>query len=99
MLTYQPKITFDDVRASGVRDVLIYCRDHKCSHRITISADAGPITSGRRTSNRGSSAPPVASAARKCGRSFRRPEWGGPVETRALVHQICPRQRFAAIRQ
>jgi hypothetical protein len=28
----------------------------------------------------------------------RRPEWG-PVETCALVHQICARQRFAAIRQ
>ena len=25
MLTCQPKITFGDVRASGVRDVLVYC--------------------------------------------------------------------------
>jgi hypothetical protein len=27
MLTCQPKITFGDVRASGVRDVLVYCAD------------------------------------------------------------------------
>jgi hypothetical protein len=24
---------------SGVRDVLIYCRDHRCSHYIEVSAD------------------------------------------------------------
>ena len=28
-MTYQQKITFGEMRASGVRDVLIYCRDHK----------------------------------------------------------------------
>ena len=33
------KITFGEMRASGVRDVLIYRRDHRCSHHITISAD------------------------------------------------------------
>jgi hypothetical protein len=43
MLTYQPKITFGDVRASCVRDVLVYfCRDHQCSHHIAISADRWP---------------------------------------------------------
>jgi len=32
------------MRASGVRDVLIYCnaRDHRCSHSTTISADRWP---------------------------------------------------------
>jgi len=35
----QPKITFGEMRASGVRDVLVYCRDHHCSHHIRISAD------------------------------------------------------------
>jgi hypothetical protein len=39
MTTYTQKITFDEMRASGVRDVLIYCRDHRCGHRITISAN------------------------------------------------------------
>jgi hypothetical protein len=42
MTTYQQKITFGDMRASGVRDVLIYCRDHRCSHHIAISADRWP---------------------------------------------------------
>jgi hypothetical protein len=28
-----------DMRASGVRDVLIYCRDHACSHHIEMNAD------------------------------------------------------------
>jgi hypothetical protein len=27
------KITFGEMRASGARDVLIYCRDHHCSHQ------------------------------------------------------------------
>ena len=27
MTTYQQKITFGEMRDSGVRDVLIYCRD------------------------------------------------------------------------
>ena len=31
---YPQKITFGEMRASGVRDVLIYCRDHRCSHYI-----------------------------------------------------------------
>ena len=32
------KITFGELRASGVRDVLIYCRDHRCSHHVETSA-------------------------------------------------------------
>ena len=27
---------------SGVRDVLIYCRDHKCGHHVENSADQWP---------------------------------------------------------
>jgi hypothetical protein len=30
MTTYAQKITFGEMRESGTRDVLIYCRDHKC---------------------------------------------------------------------
>jgi hypothetical protein len=33
------KITFGDMRESGVRGVLIYCSDYRCSHHIAISAD------------------------------------------------------------
>jgi hypothetical protein len=35
----RPGITFGEMRESGVRDVLIYCRDRTCTHHITISAD------------------------------------------------------------
>jgi hypothetical protein len=42
MTTHTKKITFAEMRASGVRDVLIYCRDHCCSHHVEISADRWP---------------------------------------------------------
>ena len=38
-MSYQQKITFGEMRETGVRHVLIYCRDHKCSHHIEVSAD------------------------------------------------------------
>jgi hypothetical protein len=42
-MTLSPqKITFGEMRASGVRDVLIYCCDHRCSHSTTISAEQWP---------------------------------------------------------
>jgi hypothetical protein len=39
MTTHRPQITFAEMRASDVREVLIYCRDDRCSHHIAISAD------------------------------------------------------------
>ena len=33
------KITFADMRDMGVRGLLIYCSDYKCSHLITMSGD------------------------------------------------------------
>jgi hypothetical protein len=30
----QQKITFGEMRASGVRGVLIYCADYRCSHAM-----------------------------------------------------------------
>ena len=33
------KITFAEMRAAGVRDVLIYCSDYHCSHWTAISGD------------------------------------------------------------
>jgi hypothetical protein len=39
MTTYPPKITFGEMRESGVRNVLIYCRDHLCSHHVETCAD------------------------------------------------------------
>jgi hypothetical protein len=33
------KITLGEMRASGVRGLLIYCSDYKCSHSVAISGD------------------------------------------------------------
>ena len=36
------KITFGEMRQMGVRGILIYCRDHRCSHSTAMSADQWP---------------------------------------------------------
>jgi hypothetical protein len=36
------KITFGEMREMGVRSVLIWCSDHKCSHSASVSADRWP---------------------------------------------------------
>jgi hypothetical protein len=41
-LTRPDKITFAQMREMGVRGVLIYCADHRCSHSIEMSADRWP---------------------------------------------------------
>jgi len=41
-LTRPQKITFGDMRESGVRGVLIYCSDYRCSHWIAINGDRWP---------------------------------------------------------
>jgi hypothetical protein len=33
------KITFVEMRAVGVRGILVYCADHTCSHGIRMIAD------------------------------------------------------------
>jgi hypothetical protein len=38
----QQKITFGEMRASGVRGLRIYCSDFRCSHSTTLSADRWP---------------------------------------------------------
>ena len=42
MTTNPQKITFGEMRSTGVRDVLIYCRDHRCSHQFETNADGWP---------------------------------------------------------
>ena len=37
------KISFAQMRNSGVRGLLIYCSDYKCSHLITMSGDGWPL--------------------------------------------------------
>ncbi len=36
------KITFGQMREMGVRGLLIYCADYRCSHSTTISGDKWP---------------------------------------------------------
>jgi hypothetical protein len=36
------KISFGEMREQGVRGLLIYCADYRCSHSIAISADRWP---------------------------------------------------------
>jgi hypothetical protein len=36
------KITLGEMRASGVRGLLIYCSDYRCSHSTAISGDRWP---------------------------------------------------------
>jgi hypothetical protein len=35
----QQKITLGEMRSTGLRKLLIYCGDYKCSHSVTINAD------------------------------------------------------------
>ena len=42
-LTDRPtKITFGEMREMGVRGLLVYCADYRCSHSIAISGDPWP---------------------------------------------------------
>jgi hypothetical protein len=36
------KITLGEMRSSGVRDLLVYCADYKCSRGTRMSADRWP---------------------------------------------------------
>jgi hypothetical protein len=38
-MTHPQKITFGEMREMGVRGVVVYCADYKCSHSQAISAD------------------------------------------------------------
>jgi hypothetical protein len=67
-MTDDRKITLGEMRSAGVRGILIYCRDHKCSHHVAILADQSPMMSGRPISSRISSAPRAANMVAKSGR-------------------------------
>ena len=36
------KITFAELRAEGVRGLLIFCQDYRCSHNVRMSGDRWP---------------------------------------------------------
>ena len=62
------KITFGEMRDMGVRGLLIYCADYRCSHSIAISGDSRPDDAGCPISRSGLCAKPAVSAAPTCGR-------------------------------
>ncbi|WP_271597380.1 hypothetical protein [Bradyrhizobium sp. CCBAU 45384] len=33
------KITLGDLRATGVRDLLVFCQDYRCSHNVKLPAE------------------------------------------------------------
>ena len=41
-LTRPTKITFADMHSQGVRGLLIYCADYRCSHSLAVSGDEWP---------------------------------------------------------
>jgi hypothetical protein len=58
---------------SGVRGILVYCADYRCSHSITLSAPMlGPMILGCPMLSLALSAKLAASAAPMCGRTGRR---------------------------
>jgi hypothetical protein len=59
------KITFAEMRSSGVRGLLIYCSDYRCSHYITSQSAAidGRMMFGCLISSPGSFARHAASEA------------------------------------
>jgi hypothetical protein len=75
-MDHPEKITFGEMRSSGVRGVLIYCGDYHCSHSIAISADRWPdrirFVFGCPISSRVSSVRRAVIAAPTCGRIGRR---------------------------
>ncbi|WLA68568.1 hypothetical protein [Bradyrhizobium diazoefficiens] len=33
------KITFGDLRATGVRDLIVFCQDYRCSHNVKLATE------------------------------------------------------------
>ena len=59
--------TFADMRDLGVRGLLIYCADYRCSHSIALSADQWPMTFAYPILSQASPARSAASAGPTCG--------------------------------
>ena len=36
------KITFGEMRAAGARGVIVFCRDHHCSHSVELDVECWP---------------------------------------------------------
>jgi hypothetical protein len=42
MTKREQKITLGEMRASGVRGLVVFCGDYKCAHSVEISSDRWP---------------------------------------------------------
>ena len=42
MMNRSQKLTLGEMRAMGVRGLLVYCSDYHCSHSVAIGADRWP---------------------------------------------------------
>jgi hypothetical protein len=63
-LTRPQKITLAEMRTAGVRSLLLYSSDFRCSHWTAISGDRRPDDAACPIWSRGLPARPVAGAAR-----------------------------------
>jgi hypothetical protein len=63
------KITFAEMRVTGVTGVLVYCSDHRCSHSKRLEADRWPTTCGYPISSLDSCERLAAAAAPMSGRT------------------------------
>jgi hypothetical protein len=41
-LSRPQKITFAEMRSAGIRGLLVYCSDYRCSHSLAINGDRWP---------------------------------------------------------
>jgi hypothetical protein len=41
-MTREQKITFGEMRESGVSGVVVFCSDYRCAHSVTLPADRWP---------------------------------------------------------
>jgi hypothetical protein len=70
------KITFGEMRRSGVRSIMIYCADYRRAHSTTALAVAGPTMSGCPISKTASSAKRAGGGVLTSGRCSGRLQWG-----------------------
>jgi hypothetical protein len=81
------KITFGEMREMGVRGVLVYCADYRCSHSVALSADAWPDDLRLSDIEDASSARGVGGVAPTSGRISRRRKWAAKAPAGATSAQ------------
>jgi hypothetical protein len=67
MEDHSQKITFGEMRDMGIRGLLIYCADYRCSHSIAMSGDQWADEVRLSDLEAGLSAASAVIAVRMCG--------------------------------